>query len=91
MIGQSLYLEARSDERNVNRAYEITVSLDLFGFVIVERRWGRVGSKLARNTARSFDNMPNAEIHVHSIITRRLNANGRIGVDYRLIETSSRS
>ncbi|WP_046869330.1 WGR domain-containing protein [Microvirga massiliensis] len=39
----SVYLRRIDPERNMNRFYEISVHLDLFGYHLVERRWGRLG------------------------------------------------
>lgn len=44
-------LVALDPARNVRRGYSITASLDLFGMILVETRWGRIG---ARGQARSW-------------------------------------
>ncbi|WP_275588806.1 WGR domain-containing protein [Croceicoccus hydrothermalis] len=35
---------AQDPERNIAREYHLSVSMDLFGWTIVERQWGRIGS-----------------------------------------------
>src|SRR3546814_17710884 len=38
-------LVALDAARNIRRRYEIRASPDLFGAVIVEKRWGRIGAR----------------------------------------------
>ena len=39
-----LELIARNPARNIHRRYGILASVDLFGAVIVETHWGRIGA-----------------------------------------------
>jgi len=86
-----LYFEAKAEKRNIRRAYAITAAVDLFGYVIVERRWGRIGTRLARTKSRSFATMREADRHIEQLIARRSSAQQRIGVGYRLIESECRA
>ena len=71
---KSLYFEAKAEKRNIRRAYAITAAVDLFGYVIVERRWGRIGTRLTSTKSRSFATMPEADQHIEKLIARRSTA-----------------
>ena len=75
-------LVALDPARNVRRGYSITASLALFGMILVETRWGRIG---ARGQARShaFADREAAERHIAATLRRRNSAENRIGVAYR--------
>ena len=88
---KSLSFEAKAEKRNIRRAYAITAAVDLFGFVIVERRWGRIGTRLRHSKSRSFATMREADRHIEQLIARRFTARQRIGVGYRLIESECRA
>jgi hypothetical protein len=75
-------LEAHDAARNIHRRYEIDRSIDLFGWTIVEMRWGRAGSELRRKVEAT----PSAELAdrlVQHVLRRRAGARKRIGVAYR--------
>src|SRR3546814_1138579 len=46
-------LIARNPPRNIHRRYSILASIDLFGSIIVETRWGRIGAA-GQHTIHSF-------------------------------------
>ena len=71
--------------RNIARDYQLTVTLDLFGWTVVERHWGRIGcnGKSARD---SFPNAASARQFVDAVRRRRGSAKHRIGVAYRPVE-----
>ncbi len=75
-------LVALDPARNIRRRYSIVASFDLFGMIVVETRWGRIG---ARGQARSqaFDDRAAAERHIAATLRRRGTAEARIGVAYR--------
>lgn len=84
-------LVAIDPARNIRRRYSIAVSIDLFGAIIVETRWGRIG---ARGQAKrlSFPDRVAAERHVAATLRKRGTAENRIGVAYRpLAEAGDRS
>lgn len=43
-MGQTLHLVRRDAGRNMARFYRLEVERDLFGAVVLIRRWGRIGS-----------------------------------------------
>lgn len=76
-----LHLQAIDQVRNIARDYHLTASSDLFGWTIVERRWGRVGAK-GQSTRTSFESAHDASRFVTAICRRRASAGRRIGVPY---------
>ena len=76
--------QAVDPERNIARDYRLMVTPDLFGWTIVERQWGRIGS--AGQSARdSFSDAASAKRFVAAIRRRRESAEKRIGVAYRAL------
>lgn len=77
-------LQALDPARNIARDYRIEASVDLFGHIIVDLRWGRIGT---RGQARSvsFADHAHARAFVRKVLQRRAGAEKRIGVDYRLV------
>jgi predicted DNA-binding WGR domain protein len=82
-----IHLQAISLDRNVARDYLIHVAPDLFGHFVLEKRWGRIGTK---GTAQilSFAKQSEVAAHLNLILRRRASARKRIGVPYRIIATS---
>ena len=76
-------LIASNPARNIHRRYGISASVDLFGAVIVETRWGRVGAAGQRK-ARSFPHRLEADRYVRAILARRNTAESRLGAAYRI-------
>lgn len=76
--------QAVDRERGIARDYQLIVTLDLFGWTIVERRWGRIGSR-GQQTRDSFPNAALATQFADAVRRRRASAKDRIGVEYRLI------
>ena len=76
--------QAIDEGRNISRDYRLSVSVDLFGWFIVERRWGRIGSK-GQSLTSSFSTRAAAERFVASIRARRAGAKKRIGVGYERV------
>lgn len=75
---------AIDESRNIARDYRLSVSVDLFGWFIVERHWGRIGSK-GQSVISSFSTQQAAERFIASIRTRRAGAKKRIGVGYERV------
>ena len=67
--------------RNIARNYELSMSTDLFGWTIVERRWGRIGTK-GQGCCSSFADRTEAIRLVDSVRRRRASARKRLGVEY---------
>lgn len=76
--------QAIDQARNVARDYRLTVSRDLFGWIIVEREWGRIGSR-GQSARDSFANDDVARRFVRGVRRRRASARNRIGVAYRSV------
>lgn len=45
LLPNPVELIALDPARNIRRRYSITVSVDLFGMIVVESRWGRIGAR----------------------------------------------
>ena len=71
--------------RNIARDYQLTVTLDLFGWTVVERQWGRIGCN-GKGARDSFPNAASARRFVDAVRRRRESAKHRIGVAYRSVE-----
>src|SRR3546814_5078700 len=80
-------LVALDPARNIRRRYSITASLDLFGMIVVETRWGRIGAR-GQAQARAFADRAAAERHIAATLSRRDTAESRIGVAYRPLYAS---
>ena len=76
-----IWLEAVDYSRNIARRYAIALSQDLFGRVIVEFSWGRIGTKGQGRTV-SFEVHRDADKFVDQLLRRRAGAPKRIGVAY---------
>ncbi len=68
--------------RNINRRYSVEVSEDLFGAVIVETAWGRIGGWTSAKRV-SFPDRVGANRVVAGHLRRRATAAKRIGVAYK--------
>lgn len=67
--------------RNVRRRWSIIAARDLFGAVIVETGWGRIGAR-GRTLVRTFDREGEALAYVGALLARRGRAVQRIAVGY---------
>jgi predicted DNA-binding WGR domain protein len=72
--------------RNVRRRWRVAASRDLFGRVLIETDWGRIGAR-GRWIMRSFDSDAEAAHYVRTLLARRAGAVRRIGVGYRAAPT----
>lgn len=79
---RSVLLEAKDQERNIARRYEIYQSMDLFGVPTVDVSWGRIGTK-GQHHRLSFPDPRAASQFVNRLLRRRGSAHKRIGVSYR--------
>lgn len=84
LSNQSYTWQAIDPAQNVAREYNLSIVTDLFGWTIVERHWGRIGTK-GRRSATSFENRQDAERFVHSVRRKRASAVRRIGVAYKML------
>ena len=72
---------ARDDARNIAREYWVFMSTDLFGWVVVEAGWARIGTQGA-SRRRAFAQTEDALRFAGTIAQRRATAKQRIGVTY---------
>lgn len=75
-------LVAIDRSRNIRRRWSVVASIDLFGHVLVERRWGRIRA-CGRRVVHSFADADGALRHVRGLLARRDSAQRRLGVGYR--------
>jgi len=75
-------LEAHNADRNIHRRYEIARTPDLFGWTLIELRWGRAGGEL-RSRVLATETPAAADRLVRNVLRKRAGARKRIGVDYR--------
>lgn len=76
-----IHLVAINPARNIRRRWSVAVARDLFGQVVVETHWGRIGAR-GRTLTRSFADEADAARHVAALLARRAGAARRIGVPY---------
>lgn len=78
---QPVELAAIDAARNIRRRWSVVAYLDLFGQVLVETSWGRLGTK-GRTIVHSFSDDRQALRYVRALLARRGTAQRRIGVQY---------
>lgn len=81
----SEHWQAIDPERNIARDYRLSASIDLFGWIIVERRWGRIGAK-GQSASSGFPTALAAEQFMQAFRTRRAGAARRSGVGYMIVD-----
>lgn len=84
ILPDPIELVALDPVRNIRRRYSIVASFDLFGMIVVETRWGRIGAS-GQAQARAFADRAAAERHIAATLRRRGTAENRIGVAYRAL------
>ena len=67
--------------RNIAREYSVDATVDFFGRIVVEQRWGRVGCKGCGKTT-SFKNPKAAERYIARVEARRATSARRLDVSY---------
>ncbi|SEN61750.1 WGR domain-containing protein, predicted DNA-binding domain in MolR [Sphingomonas gellani] len=67
--------------RNIRRRWSVVAMRDLFGRVVVETGWGRIGTA-GRSLVRSFPDEASAARYVAALLRVRGTAWRRIGVGY---------
>lgn len=78
-------LEAHDEKQNIHRRYEIARTPDLFGWTLIELRWGRVGSEL-RSKILATPTVEAADKLVRAVLRKREGARKRIGVGYKEVQ-----
>jgi predicted DNA-binding WGR domain protein len=85
----AIELIALDPARNIRRRYAILVSVDLFGAILVETRWGRIGAR-GQVKRLSFEDPAMADRYIAATLRRRSTSTTRIGVAYKRVEAGSR-
>lgn len=67
--------------RNIHRRWSLAAGRDLFGDVVVETRWGRIGRR-GQHLVRSFADERAALRHIRALLARRRSTERRLGVGY---------
>lgn len=78
---EPLALVAIDPARNIRRCWQVTAHRDLFGQILIETHWGRIGAK-GQGKVRSFRDPASAQAYVRALLVRRAGACRRIGVAY---------
>jgi predicted DNA-binding WGR domain protein len=74
-------LRAIDAARNIQRRWCVIAYRHLFGHVMVETGWGRIGAR-GRSLVRSFGDEAEARRYIRTLLTRRASARVRLGVAY---------
>lgn len=82
LLPEPTELVAIDPARNIYRRWRVMASRDLFGQVIVETGWGRIGAA-GRRLVRSFPTEAEAARYVTRLLRVRGTAARRIGLAYR--------
>lgn len=77
-----LELTARDPARGIARRWSVVACRDLFGTLLVETRWGRIG-RAGQHRTHAFASEEAARAHVRALLRRRAGAPRRIGVGYK--------
>lgn len=74
-------LVAVDSARGIRRRWSLTAARDLFGQVVVETEWGRIGRR-GRRPVKSFADDDMALRYIRALLARRGTAERRLGVGY---------
>lgn len=75
-------LVARDPAQCIHRRWRVAAVRDLFGTLLIETQWGRIGSS-GQSLVRAFTDEAVAHAYVSALLRRRAGAVRRIGVAYR--------
>ena len=78
---EPLELVAIDPARNIRRRWQVMAARDLFGRIMVETRWGRIGSR-GQLRVHSFAQEGDALRYIRTLLARRATARRRLGVSY---------
>ncbi len=81
---EPIELVAADPARNIRRRWRVATMRDLFGHVVVETSWGRIGAR-GRVLVRSFEGEAEALRYIRALLARRATAPRRIGLAYASI------
>jgi predicted DNA-binding WGR domain protein len=81
-LPRHIHLQAVDHARNIARDYQIEVTADLFGHIIVSLHWGRIGTR-GQSRVVSFAAEQSVRHFVKATLAKRQSAKKRIGVAYQ--------
>lgn len=84
MTNETWHWQAIDPARNIARNYILHTSTDLFGWTVIEQRWGRIGTR-GQSKRTAFRDPFFAAQRIREIQSRRANSKARIGMSYRLV------
>lgn len=87
---EPLELVAINPARNIRRRWQVVAAHDLFGQLMVETQWGRIG-RCGQQRVQSFADEGEALRYVRTLLARRATADRRLGVRYMQRPTSKGS
>lgn len=67
--------------RNIHRRWSLIATRDLFGEILVETSWGRIGAR-GQQLTKCFPDEPTALRYTRALLARRRSAQRRLGVGY---------
>ena len=67
--------------RNIRRRWSLVATRDLFGEILVETSWGRIGAR-GQQLTRCFPDEAAALRYARALLARRRSARRRLGVGY---------
>lgn len=67
--------------RNIHRRWSLVAMRDLFGEILVETSWGRIGAR-GHQLTKCFPDEAAAMRYTRSLLSRRRSAEQRLGVGY---------
>lgn len=74
-------LTAVDPTRNIHRRWSLVAMRDLFGEILVETSWGRIGAR-GRQLTKCFPDETTALRYARALLARRRTAQRRLGVGY---------
>lgn len=77
----SINLVAIDRTRNIHRRWSLVAARDLFGQVVVQTDWGRIGRR-GQHLVKSFADEAAALRYARAVLARRRGAKRRLGVGY---------
>lgn len=74
-------LIAVDSARNIHRRWSLVATHDLFGEILIETSWGRIGAR-GQQLTKCFPDEPTALRYARALLARRRTAQRRLGVGY---------
>jgi hypothetical protein len=88
LFERMLAMGAIDRSANVFRSWRCDIGTDLFGTIVLSVMFGRTGTD-GRTIIRAVPNQATAERMVRQLVARRASAKRRIGVGYRVTDSTA--